>query len=127
MGVVRYFFYATEFASTKAKVIHSPTSFTNHMYSGVYDDQGNRVGLTSTSNFYTVTGAIKHVTTESVLWSPLGKFVTHYNLSTKGEYVEHEVKERSHHVSNGDLKNVSIFVSPPSDPAIPRTIEIHYD
>jgi len=128
MGVVRYFFYPTEFASTKSRIDHSPTSFTNRMYSGVYDDKGNRVGLTSTSNFYTVLGAIKHVTTESVLWSPIGQFVTHYNISTKGEYVEHDVQERSHYVSNNKLKNVSIFVSPPSsDPTIPRTIEINFD
>lgn len=37
---MRYFFYGSEFDSTKAKIVLSPT-FTNHMYSGVYDAEGN--------------------------------------------------------------------------------------
>jgi hypothetical protein len=121
--MVRYYFNGSEFDYTKAKIVHSDSAFTNHMYSRVYDAKGRRVGLFTTSNFYRIDGAMKDVTTESMLRVPIGKFGLHVNFSTDTEYIRHPVKVVPHYIS-GFNRKVVITISPPIDPFIPRTIDI---
>jgi hypothetical protein len=122
--MVRYYFKGSEFDSTKAKIVHSHSAFhsafTNHMYSGIYDAEGNRVGLLTTSNFYRLEGAMKDVTTESTMRLPIGTFIMHVNFSTDTEYIRYPVKSISHH----GPKQVTISIGPLVDPAIPRTLDV---
>ncbi len=112
--ILKYKYYASEFDTSKTKLVHSDMHYTNHMNTNLYDENDNLVGFLHAHNHYSKIGTKNHCCcTNVVKLFGYGDMLYNVFFISDNDYLSNTVNIIPHYKTNKLAnKNVSLVLGP---------------